>query len=312
MNTSRKRLLMCAWLMVLTACSSGGGGDDLVGIGGAGTTAVSQCSYSTEITEPSIPETPLFTLDPLGPMSDVTCDWQQYQPAESFCVQLDAPEFTPGGTGALTDGNDPACRFSGFTAADQNLYKVEITTPILCAGCRRVFMDFSQIPADRPDEQIFYAHGHAFYRIMSINPSYTIDPDSHSPNTKNFYNDKLVSPPGTPIEQLVGAIDTYDMAYVTDTRFFAHTGIQGLHYIGPWYVNRAGERIHGIYVDVNVVDATRLGDPNLDAFRYMTGYNSGQFTCPDNLSPMFADGNLLYGGCVDRAGGSSIALDPFN
>ncbi len=313
----KTRWMAAGSLLVLLAVSGCKSGDD-----GLQTTTNSSptvgrsatstpCTTSTVISEPAIPESPLFTLDPLGPMLDVTCEWQHYQPADDFCVKLDAPEFTPGGTGPLYDGRDPACQFAGFAESDTGLYKVQIPTPPLCAGCRRVFMDFSAIPEDDAAAGLFYAHGHAFYRIMSLNPTYTIEPNSHSPNTKNFYNDKLVSPPGTPIEQGVGALDTHFMAYVTHTRFFAHTGAQGVHYIGPWYVNRDGERIHGIYVDVNVGDAMASGDPDFDAFRYMTSYNSGQVTCFDNLSAMTSGGNMLYGGCFDRIGGSSIALDPF-
>lgn len=303
-----------ALAMALTACGSDGNDSAAApasASGGSTVTPDPTCTTSAVVGDQQIPNSPLFTADPMGPMLDVTCEWQRYQPADDFCVQINAPEFTPGGTGPLMDGRDPACQFSGFTPEDTNLYKVQLTTPPLCPGCRRVFFDFSAIPEDDPASQLFYAHGHVFYRVSAFNPTYTIDPDSHSPNTKNFYNDKLVSPPGTPIEQLVGALDTYFMAYVTHTSKFAHTGAQGSHYIGPWYVNRAGERIHGAYVDVNVGNATSFGDPNADAFRYLAVYNTGQATCPDNLSPDYAGVNFLYAGCVDGRGGSSIALDPF-
>lgn len=295
----RKTLFLAAWLSLLTAC--GGGGDEVAGIEGTGAVATS-CLLSAEVTDPAIPENPLFTLDPIGPLSDVTCNWQHFQPAESFCVQLDAPEFTPGGSGVLTDGSDPACRFSGFSAADQDLYKVEISTPILCAGCRRFFIDMSQIPEGQ-------SLGHAFYAIASFNPTYTIEPIAHSPNTKNFTNDHLLSPPGTPIATIIGAQDLYAKDYVTHTTQFAHTAIQGPYYIGPWYVNRAGQRIHGLYVDVNVGDAMDFGNANLNAIRYIGGYNSG--LCPDALLNM-PGMNFLYAGCADHPGFSSIALDPFN
>jgi hypothetical protein len=75
-------------------------------------------------------------------------------------------------------------------------------------------------------------------------------------------------------------------------------------------VNRAGERIHGLYVDVNVGDATPLGDDMADAFYYQTGYDSGQLTCFPNGSPMTSDADLLYGGCVDRVGGGADAYVP--
>jgi hypothetical protein len=169
-----------------------------------------------------------------------------------------------------------------------------------------MFFDFDRIPADAPP--LYYAHGHAYYRISSMNPFYTVDPIAHSPNTKNFFNDKLVSPPGTPVETLIGAIDTHDMAYVSDTVHFVHTAIQGPHYIGPWYVNRDGVRIHGLYVDVNVGDAQSFGAPNFDRFWYQAGFNTGTAICNPSDYP---DADLLYGGCVNQPGGSRDAYDPF-
>jgi hypothetical protein len=302
---SGKTILLAPLLLILAACGS------RTDSAGKADAIAPPCAYSTHVAAQNPPESPMFTLDPLGPLEDVTCNWQDFQPAEQFCVKLDGPEFTPGGSGVLTDGRDPACEFAGFKPEDAGLYKVSIVTPPLCAGCRRLFIDYSRIPEDDPAQQLFYAHGHAFYRIMSGNPGYTIEPNSHSPNTKNFYNDKLVSPPGTPVEQLVGAADTHFMAYVTSTRFFIHTAIQGPYYIGPWYLNREGERITGVFVDVNVGDATPSGNAEFDALRYMTAYNSGQVTCADNLSPMSSGGNLLYGGCFDRFGGARDAWNPF-
>lgn len=307
-------LLSLAWL--LAACNSGG--DDLQTRTGniqpppvSGGSGASCAPDGLEAMNP--PESPLFALDPLGPISDVTCNWQHYQPADSFCVQLDAPEFTPGSTGPLTDGSEPACAFSGFGPDDGNLFKVEVATPLLCTGCRRLFIDFSRIPADQPEAGLFYAQGHAYYRPMSFNPTYTVDPIAHSPNTKNFTNDKLVAPEGTPLEQVIGALDLHFMTYVTDTFRFAHTAIQGPYYIGPWYVNREGERIHGVYLDVDVMSAQDFGDPNLNAIRYMAGYNSGEATCLGNGLPegMMDDANFLYGGCFDRMGGSRVMIDPY-
>ncbi len=166
------------------------------------------------------------------------------------------------------------------------------------------------MPGLPDDSSGLTAHGHAFYALASFNPTYTVDPYAHSPNTKNFTNDELVSPPGTPLPMLIGITDTYDKAYVTHTTKFAHTGIQGPYYIGPWYVNRSGERIHGLYLDIDVMDAQDLGNPNLNAIRYLVGYNSGRISCPDNLLSQFAAGDFLYAGCVEQPGTSSYALDP--
>jgi hypothetical protein len=260
---------------------------------------------STPLAAPNPPASPLWTLDPMGPLVDVTCDWQRYQPADASCVKLDGIEFAPGGTGALTDGNDPACAFSGFAPEDTGLYRVEIPIPILCPGCRRMFIDFSRI-ADDPGAAV--ARGHAYYHIASLNFTYTVEPIAHSPNTKNFYNDKLVSPPGTPLETIAGAIDTHDMAYVTDTVYFIHTAIQGQHYIGPWYVNREGQRVRGLYLDVNVGDAQSFGSANFDQFYYEAGVNTGGVLCNPSSYP---DADLLYGGCVNQPGRSIDAYDPF-
>ena len=55
-----------------------------------------------------------FQQNPMGPISDVTKDWQHYQPAASFCVKPDVSEYTYGGVGATSTGELPACHRSGF------------------------------------------------------------------------------------------------------------------------------------------------------------------------------------------------------
>jgi hypothetical protein len=305
----KSALIAFSLVLLLSGCSNGSG---VATDSGGDVPDDIPCTTSTVLAAPVPPESPLFTLDPLGKATDVTCKWQHYQPAAQFCVPLDGIEYAPGGTGPLTDGSDPACAFSGFSPSDSGLYKFDFAVPTLCPGCRRLFIDFATIPADDAAKLLYYAHGHAYYRVSSANPSYSIEPTSHSPNTKDFFNDKLVSPPGSPVEALVRVADTYDMAYVTDVVHFIHTAIQGVHYIGPWYVNREGERIHGIYLDVDAGSATAFGVPSFDAFFYQAGYNSGQDTCfNSDGTPMVNDADLLYGGCVDRIGGSSDAFDPF-
>jgi hypothetical protein len=240
--------------------------------------------------------------DPLGPIGNVTNQWQRYQPADSFCVQPDVVHYTPGGTGATATGRDPACRRSGFPRRATGLVRIEIGTPSLCPGCRRLFIDFSRIPAENSPPEA-YARGHAYYRLASPNPTYTVDPIAHSPNTKNFTNDKLIAPDGSPQEQIAGAFDLHAMEYVTDTAHFVHNQAQGPYYIGPWYLNRQGERIQGVYLDVNVADATRLPVSSLNAIGYQAGFNSGQ-ACP-------SDDDLFYGGCVDWGGSSAGTVDPY-
>jgi hypothetical protein len=248
--------------------------------------------------------------DPLGPLVDVTDRWRAYQPAEEFCVRPDRFELS-GATGATADGSHPACRRSRFSPNDEGLYVVRIRTPLLCAGCRRLFIDYSKIPAEN-DPPFFYAHGHAYFRLQSINPTYTVDPIAHSPNVKNFTNDKLVAPTDSFREDIATGFDLHSMSYVGDTAFFVHSQIQGPYYIGPWYVNREGRRITGAYLDLNAGNATELPFRVLNLVRYMAGFRSGLPTCPDGLlGERYEDADAFYAGCVDQMGGSSAAIDPF-
>ena len=235
----------------------------------------------------------------------MSCNWQHYQAAAAFCILPDGPQYTPGGHGGTTTGSDPACKLSGFRPGDIGLYKVQISAPPLCAFCRRYFIDLSKA---KPD-----VRGHAFYAIASVNDSYTIDPVAHSPNTKNFTNDHLLAtPPGTVVQLLMGKIDLYLKAYVTDSLHFVHNDLQGPYYAGPWYVNSAGQRIQGVYVDVNIAVPVVLGNPKLDALRYLAGYDNGLLPCPDELNPALSDADFLYAGCVDHVAASSTAYDPLN
>jgi hypothetical protein len=238
-----------------------------------------------------------FGTDSMGPLVDVTAHWQDYQPASAFCIKPDARQYTPGGAGATATGLDAACRRSGFPVGATGLVKVAIRTPILCAGCRRVFIDFSKIPATGG------AHGHVYYHLASFNPTYTVDPIAHSPNTKNFTNDKLLSPTGSLQEKLIGAFDLHAIAYVTDTSHFVHNALQGPYYAGPWYLNRHGARVYGVYLDVDIADAARLPIAALNTIVYADGFDSGRL-CP-------GDDDLLYAGCLDDWGLSASGIDPF-
>jgi hypothetical protein len=238
-----------------------------------------------------------FQADSMGPMTDVTAHWQRYQPARSFCIRPNAPQYTSGRSGANATGADRACRRSGFRASATGLVKVKIRAPVLCPGCRRLFIDFSKIPASGG------AHGHVYYHLYSGNLTYTVDPVAHSPNTKNFTNDKLVTPDGSLQEVLISAFDLHAIAYVADTSHFVHTAIQGPYYIGPWYLNRHGRRIKGVYLDVDVEDAAQFPSAQLNEIGYVDGFNSGTL-CP-------SDADALYVGCVDSFSFSTSAVDPF-
>jgi hypothetical protein len=243
-----------------------------------------------------------FQQDPMGPLSDVTKQWRHYQPASEFCVKPDVNQYASGGVGATATGKDPACRRSGFKPTDRDLVLIRVHTPTLCPGCRRLFIDFSKIPAKNspPDS---HARGHVYYHLDSFNWTYTVDPIAHSPNTKNFTNDKLIAPEGSPQEQVAHGFDLHAIAYVSDAAHFVHTKSQGPYYAGPWYLNRAGRRIEGVYLDVDVADATQYPDPTLNAIGYIAGFNTGQ-ACPSD-----ADG--YYGGCSDWWGMSASTVDPY-
>jgi len=240
-----------------------------------------------------------FFQDPIGPMIDVTDDAAAYQPATTFCIKPNVVDPTDQLLGVPTDQttppSNPDCAASiaaGLAPSDAgDLYKGHVTAPPLCKGCRRIFFDYSQIPANDPASYLYYAHGHIYFRLNSFNPYYTVDPVAHSPNVKNFTNDKLVAPHNSPQEQLAGAFELHAIDYVTDTRNFVHTASQGPYYIGPWYLSRNGDRIHGVYLDVNVADATQWPNPQLNAIGYAAGFNSGGF-CP-------TDDDSFYAGCFD-------------
>ncbi|HUA48543.1 MAG TPA: hypothetical protein VMA77_25135 [Solirubrobacteraceae bacterium] len=251
--------------------------------------------------------TPLSS-DPVGPISNVTADWQYYQPASDFCVPDQVLEI-PSDTQDTQTGSNAACAFSGFAPADSGLYEVKIATPPLCSTCVRLFVDYGAI---KPSSLGTYSQGHAFYRLSSGNPTYSSAPVTHSPNIKNFTNDYLVSPPGSAQSQVFSNVDPRLLTYAADTAHFAHTTVQGPYYIGPWYVNQYGDRIDGAYIDVDLSHATRLGQAELDDIYYGAAYNTDPSLCPDTLAnPAYNDANYLYGGCVNAFGISSEGIDPW-
>ena len=249
--------------------------------------------------------------DPLGTLVDVTAHWRAYQPSRDFCVHptvLEFPATTETGTGSL-----PACGASGFAPNATGLYEVRIDTPPLCSGCRRLFIDYSKIAPGTSTAPT--SHGHAYFRLMSLNQTYTVSPLTHSPNIKNLTNDYLVAPPGSPESTLTSAADQYDMAYTGDTANFAHIAAQGPYYVGPGYFNTAGQWVDGAYLDVDLSGATQLPQAELNVIRYAAGFDSSPSTCPDAavFGGAYADGNYFYGGCVNAFGASSPpGVDPWS
>lgn len=263
----------------------------------------------------AVPSSPL-TQNPLGPLRDVTAAWQRYQPATEFCVKPNVYEFsndvTFSGDADSVTGADRVCRRSGFRRTDTGLHKVRIRTPLLCAGCRRLFLDYARIPHANAAPN-FYAHGHAYFHLQSFNPSYTADPLAHSPNIKNLTNDKLVAPAGSTQEQFFHGFDLHAISYTGDTANVAHSPSQGPYYAGPRYLSRSGRWITGAYVDVDAAGGQALPNDTLNDIGYSAGFNSGEATCPDNVvqNGQYRDGNYYYGGCVDHFGGSAGTVNPY-
>jgi hypothetical protein len=259
-----------------------------------------------------LPATPV-TQDPLGTLVDVTAVWTDYQPAGAFCVKPDVFQLT--GVGPTVFGGDPDCAFSGFAEADTGLVKIEVATPPLCNGCRRLFLDYTKIPAVN-EPPLRYAHGHTYFHYGSLNPAYTVEPIAHSPNVKNFSNDKLFVPEGSPQEPLVWAFDLHNRTYTGNTAHVVHSDIQGPYYTGPWYVNRDGDRINGAYLDIDVVGGfvgELPGDHRLNEIAYFAAFHSGDAPCPDEMlgDGLYADGDAFYGGCIDGFGAGREVIDPF-
>jgi hypothetical protein len=250
--------------------------------------------------------------NPLGPFIDVTRDWQHYQPSSDFCIEPNVVDI-PAASDATATGTNPACRLSGFAASAKGLVEVKITTPALCDTCRRYFLDYALIAPNSPAAPT--SHGHAYFRPMSFNQTYTVPPTAHSPNIKNFTNDQLVTPPRSVQFAVVSRIDPELMTYAADTANFAHTAAQGPYYVGPWYLNSAGQRIDGAYVDIDLGQGAELPDATLNDVVYAAAFDDDPSTCIDAvlLGQKYADANYLYGGCLNSFGVSALpGLDPWS
>jgi hypothetical protein len=73
---------------------------------------------------------------------------------------------------------------------------------------------------------LMYSHGHANFRLSSLNPTYTSDPVAQSPNVKDLTNDYLVAPPGSASSAVTSQLDPHLLAYAADTANYAHTDAQ--------------------------------------------------------------------------------------
>jgi hypothetical protein len=257
-----------------------------------------------------LPATP-FTQDPLGPIADVTASWQDYQPRDAFCVYPDSVQYPGPAEAAVSTGADADCAASGFAPAEAGLVKITVGAPPLCEGCRRLFINYSMIPANALPN--VYAHGHVYLHLASLNPSSTVHPEAHSPNIKNFTNDKLFVPDDAAYQPVVHEVDTHDRAYTGNTVHFVHNKVQGPYYVGPWYVNRDGMRVPGAYLDVTI-DPSSAAPPEVhqvNEIGYIAGFHSGEEICFDEIvGDPYRDGDAYYGGCIDGFGAGRTPVDP--
>lgn len=271
--------------------------------------SVAAGTHRTSVRALSDPTAPFD--NPLGPFVDVTSDWQHYQPSSDFCIDPNVVDI-PAASDATATGANPACRHSGFAASATGLVEVKITTPPLCDTCRRYFLNYALIAPNTPSAPT--SHGHAYFRPMSFNQTYTVSPTAHSPNIKNFTNDQLVTPPESLQFAVVSRIDPGLMTFAADTANFAHTAVQGPYYVGPWYLNSAGQRIDGAYVDIDLGQAAQLPNATLNEVAYAAAFDDDPSTCIDAvlLGQKYADANYLYGGCLNSFGASELpGLNPW-
>ena len=207
-----------------------------------------------------------------GPIRDVTANWLAYQPAQAFCVKPNVGQYTPGGDGPTGTGRDPACRRSGFArgatglVGDQRPHADPV--PRVPAAVHRLLEDPERRqPADllRPRARLLPAGVGELHATRSTR-SRTAPTPRTSPTTSCSRRRARRR------SSSIGGARPAPVAsgYTTDTLNFVHTAVQGPYYIGPWYVNRGGRRIYGVYLDVDVADATAVPgrrQPNDDRLR---------------------------------------------
>src|SRR5918996_5422370 len=176
-----------------------------------------------------------YQQDPAGPLRDVTDRWRRFQPARTFCVRPNVFDLSPT-SGKRVTGRHKACRRSGWPRKARNLVLLRVKVPGLCDGCRRLFLNYRQIP--RNAAPYLYAHGHVYVRLVSANPGYTANPRAHSPNVRTLSNDHLLVPNGAPHQGPARAADATILTFAGNTARTANSRIQGPWYVGPWYVSQ--------------------------------------------------------------------------
>ena len=250
----------------------------------------------------------------LGPLSDVTAHWRNYQPAllqpvpisdycadESACAGQDTEDaqppqgagwcgtenpasFTPASTEArsLPSGIPvPPGKHSPFSGSHYCLlrYVADDFTPI-CSGCHRLFIDYSKIPPGNATSPA--SDGHWATRITVPNFSAMGPFNGHSPNIKNICSDKFFNPsPGATCVPAEAGFDNHSLSVEGDSTVFHHFPFEGRYYNGPAYLVGDGVTVpyhwmQGAYVDV----VTGSPDGSGEAW-YGAGYRSVQSLVPD-------------------------------
>lgn len=230
----------------------------------------------------------------LGPLRDVTSNWQSYQPALVQPVPIsdyvadpeDAPP--PAGVGvcggeaahppppipASTEANalpapapgPPPGDNSPFTGSHYcQLRYLSTDFDALCAGCRRVLVDYSAIPAGNATSPGADGHWAARFNAGSdFTP--TMPFNGHSPNVKNLCADKstlLNTAPGSDCLPALAQFDEHAMELEGDSSIFHHFPFEGRYFNGPAYLAGDGvgvpyHWVHGAYFDLNLGGAAGL------------------------------------------------------
>jgi hypothetical protein len=152
----------------------------------------------------------------------------------------------------------------------------------LCAGCRRIFIDYAAIPLGNyvsPAPPAGDGHWAARF-TLDFSFSATTPFNAHSPNFKNLCSDKKFNPAkGSDCIQGVSQFDMYGHDFEGDTTVFHHFPYEGRYYNGPAYLAGTSPAdyhwVQGAYFDVDPAGASQLG------VFYNAGYRGAGDVLPD-------------------------------
>jgi hypothetical protein len=240
----------------------------------------------------------------LGPLVDVTANWSYYQPAlvqpipisdycpnEPTCSNGDIEDAQPGGAGwcgtetvnqpSSGPNIPPSTEVSGlpsfiisapppgkYTPYNGSPYCIlqyipDDFTP-LCAGCYRVFLDYSAIPFGTYNSVSPASDGHwAGHFATDDSFSATTPFNGHSPNFKNLCSDKFINPaPGAGCGPPISQSDLFGHNLEGDSTIFHHYPKEGRYFNGPAYLAGTGPAdyhwVNGAYFDVDPAGIAEL------------------------------------------------------